>query len=236
MNYFLIQAILIADIGDEESSFWMQILVFLFVAVFLGVYSLIKNNRSKHKDQQQNLPEETRTHYAKSRWRFRLPHKPVALRKGIVQEYIARMKDTRHHIPNLSQEPKLDFDSLGTASQKNPKNKLATEKNKDLQSGMELLELDFLLSIVENTKGNDQNDVTMRKLNFNEVLRRKKLSQVKSKVLTVYAINRGNLYGKDIQCEAIGELAERTMRMNRHEVVHPKNSVLLVSKGLTCFK
>ena len=221
MNYFLIQAILIADISGEESSFWMQILVFLFVAVFLGVYSLIKNNRSKHKDQQQNLPEETFTHYAKSRWRFQLPHKPVALRKGIVQEYIARMKDTRQHIPNLSQKPKLDFDGLGTASQKNPKNKLAIEKNKDLQSGMELLELDFLLSIVENTKTNDQNDVTMRKLNFNEVLRREKLSQVKSKVLTVYAINRGNLYDKDIQCEAMGELAERTMRMNRHEVLQP---------------
>ena len=225
MNYFLIQAILIANIGDEESTFWIQILVFLLVAVSLGVYSLTKNNRSK--DQQQNIA------YTKSLWRFQLPHKPVALRKGIVQEYIARMKDTRHHIPNLSQEPKLDFDSLSTASQKNPKNTLATEKNKDLQSGMELLELDFLLSIVENTKGNDQNDVTMRKLNLNEVLRREKLSQVKSKVLTVYAINRGNLYGKDIQCEAIGELAERTMRMNRHEVVHPKNSVLLVSKGLT---
>ena len=213
MNYFLIQAILIANIGDEESTFWIQILVFLFVAVSLGVYSLTKNNRSK--DQQQNIA------YTKSRWRFQLPHKPVALRKGIVQEYIARMKDTRHHIPNLSQEPKLDFDSLSTASQKNPKNTLATEKNKDLQSGMELLELDFLLSIVENTKGNDQNDVTMRKLNFNEVLRREKLSQVKSKVLTVYAINRGNLYGKDIQCEAMGELAERTMRMNRHEALQP---------------
>jgi len=215
MNYFLIQAILIANIGDEESTFWIQILVFLVVAVSLGVYSLTKNNRSKHKDQQQNIA------YTKSRWRFQLPHKPVALRKGIVQEYIARMKDTRHHIPNLSQEPKLDFDSLSTASQKNPKNTLATEKNKDLQSGMELLELDFLLSIVENTKGNDQNDVTMRKLNFNEVLRREKLSQVKSKVLTVYAINRGNLYGKDIQCEAMGELAERTMRMNRHEALQP---------------
>jgi len=213
MNYFLIQAILIANIGDEESTFWIQILVFLFVAVSLGVYSLTKNNRSK--DQQQNIA------YTKSRWRFQLPHKPVALRKGIVQEYIARMKDTRHHIPNLSQEPKLDFDSLSTASQKNPKNTLATEKNKDLQSGMELLELDFLLSIVENTKGNDQNDVTMRKLNFNEVLRREKLSQVKSKVLTVYAINRGNLYGKDIQCEAMGELAERTMRMDRHEALQP---------------
>jgi len=213
MNYFLIQAILIANIGDEESTFWIQILVFLVVAVSLGVYSLTKNNRSK--DQQQNIA------YTKSRWRFQLPHKPVALRKGIVQEYIARMKDTRHHIPNLSQEPKLDFDSLSTASQKNPKNTLATEKNKDLQSGMELLELDFLLSIVENTKGNDQNDVTMRKLNFNEVLRREKLSQVKSKVLTVYAINRGNLYGKDIQCEVMGELAERTMRMNRHEALQP---------------
>lgn len=200
----------------------MQLLVFLIVVVIWGVYyNLTDNNRSKHKNQQQELPEETGTHYAKSRWRFRLPHKPVALRKGIVQEYIARMKATRHHIPNLSQEPKLDFDSLGTAGRKNPKNKLATEKNKNLQSGMELLELDFLLSIVENTKGNAQNDVTIRKLNFNEVLRREKLSQVKSKVLTVYAINRGNLYAKDIQCEAMGELAKRTMRFNRHEAFKP---------------
>ena len=94
-------------------------------------------------------------------------------------------------------------------------NKLTTEKNKDLRGGMDLLELDFLLSIVENAKGNDKNDVTMRKLNLNEVLRREELSQVKSKVLTVYAINRGNLYSKDIQCEAMGELAKRTMCMNR---------------------
>jgi hypothetical protein len=215
MNYFLIQAILIANIGDEESTFLMQILVLLCVAVSLGVYSLTKNNRSKHKDQQQNIA------YTKSRRRFQLLHKHVAPRTGIVQEYIARVRDTLHHIPNLSQEPKLDFDSLNTASQKNPKKTLATEKNKDLQSGMELLELDFLLSIVENTKGNGQNDVTMRKLNFNEILRREKLSQVKSKVLTVYATNRGNLYGKDIQCEAMLELAGRTKRMNRHEALQP---------------
>ena len=213
MNFFLIQAILIAGIGDEESSFWMQLLVFLIVAVVWGVYyNLTDNNRSKHKDQQQELLEKTRTHHAKSRFRFRLPHKPVALRKGIVQEYIARMKDTRHHIPNLSQEPKLDFDSLGTASQKNLKNKLATEKNKDLRSGMELLGLDFLLSIVEHIKGNDQNDVTMRKLNFNELLRREKQNQIDSNSLAVYAVNMGNLYGKDIQCEATKELAKRTTK------------------------
>ena len=221
MNYFLIQAILVAKIGDEESSFWIQILVLLLLVVFWGVYSLVKNDRSKYKDQQQNLTGENRTHYAKSRWRFRLLHKPIALHKGIVQKYIARMKDARHHIPNLLQEPMPDLDNLSTATRKDPKNKLATKKTKDLQSGMELLELDFLLSIIENVKGNNQNDVTMRKLNFNEVLRREKLSQVNRKALTVYTINRGNLYGKGIQCKAMGEIAERTVHINRHKALQP---------------
>ena len=85
MKYFLLQAIPIADIGDEGSSFWMQIMVFLFVAVCWGVYSLTKNNRSKHKDQPQKLSEKSRTQYAKSRGGARLSHKPVAQRKGIVQ-------------------------------------------------------------------------------------------------------------------------------------------------------
>ena len=87
--------------------------------------------------------------------------------------------------------------------------------------GMGLLELDFLLSIVENTKSNNKNDVTMRKLNFNEVLRREKLSQIKSKVLTAYAINQGNLYSKDIQCEAMKELAGRTTHINRDQAPQP---------------
>ncbi|GAF79904.1 unnamed protein product, partial [marine sediment metagenome] len=47
-----------------------------------------------------------------------------------------------------------------SAVQKKLENEFTTEKNKDLRGGMDLLELDFLLSIVENTKGNDQNDVT----------------------------------------------------------------------------
>ena len=113
-----------------------------------------------------------------------------------------------------------------SAVQEKLENNLTTEKNKDLHRGMDLLELDFLLSIVENTNGNDQNDVTMRKLNFNEVLRREKQSQVNSKVLTIYAINRGNLYGKDIQCEATKELAERSMRMNRHEALIPAGRIV----------
>ena len=91
-------------------------------------------------------------------------------------------------------------------------NELVTEKNKDLRGGMDLLELSFLLSIIENTKGNDQNDVTMRKLNFNEVLRREKQSQIDSNALAVYTVNAGNVYGKDIQCAATKELARRTAK------------------------
>lgn len=90
------------------------------------------------------------------------------------------------------------------------KNEVSTRKGKDLHSGMELLELDFLLSIVENTKGNDDNDVTMRRLTFDELLRRENQDQVDSNALQVYAVNADNLYGKDIQCEAVKELTKRT--------------------------
>ena len=50
----------------------------------------------------------------------------------------------------------------------------------------------------------------MRKLTFSEVLRREKQNQIDSNILAVYAVNAGNLYGKDIQCEATKELARRT--------------------------
>ncbi len=90
------------------------------------------------------------------------------------------------------------------------------KKTEDLNSGMELLELDFLLSIVESTAGNDSNDVAMRKLTFNELLRRKNQNHIDSQALTVYAVNPGNLYGKDIQCEAMMELTKRTAKQNEH--------------------
>lgn len=99
-----------------------------------------------------------------------------------------------------------------TPGKEKRENEPASEKNKDLRGGMELLELDFLLSIIENTKGNDPNDVTMRKLNFNEVLRRQQQDQIDSNALAVYTVNAGNLYGKDIQCAATKELTRRTAK------------------------
>ncbi|MBN1391313.1 MAG: hypothetical protein JW947_00750 [Sedimentisphaerales bacterium] len=85
--------------------------------------------------------------------------------------------------------------------------------SRDLQSGMELLELDFLLKVVESANGDsDEKDVAMRKLNFIELLRRGRLNQLDSSALKNYALNKDNIYGKDIQCEAIKILAERTAK------------------------
>jgi hypothetical protein len=86
----------------------------------------------------------------------------------------------------------------------------AAQRSEDLESGMELLELDFLLGIIENVEGADKNDVTMRKLCFNEVLRRSQQNEIDSYALKVYSMNENNLYGKDIQCESMKEMALRT--------------------------
>ena len=91
----------------------------------------------------------------------------------------------------------------------------ATQRSEDLESGMELLELDFLLGIIENTDGSDKNDIMMRKLCFNETLRRNQQNEIDSYALKVYALNEGNHYGKEIQCEAMKELSQRTANKAR---------------------
>jgi len=52
--------------------------------------------------------------------------------------------------------------------------------------------------------------VARRKLIFNELLRLQQQNQLASNALTVYEVDEGNLYGKDIQCEAMKELTKRT--------------------------
>ena len=101
-------------------------------------------------------------------------------------------------------------------SEKNSSEEAAREsKERNLAGGMELLELDFLLSVIESTKGNDKNDVTMRKLGLNELIRRKQADTIDSNALKVYAIDKGSLYGKVIQCEAMRVLTDRTTRESK---------------------
>jgi hypothetical protein len=154
--------IIAARSGVGDDTIWMQILVLVILAVFVGIISIAKAKANKLKEENQRQYEQ----------------KPA-----------------------------------GKTFKVQPK-----KREKDLQSGMELLGEDFLLSIVEKTNGDDdEKDVTMRKLNFKELARRSKLNQADSNALKVYAINKGNLYGKDIQCEAIKALAERTVKSKRSE-------------------
>jgi len=92
------------------------------------------------------------------------------------------------------------------ASRKN----LSRVNGRDMHSGMELLDLTFLLSIVESVDENDKTDVEMRKLCFNELVRTGQRSEIDSKSLKVYAVDADELYGKEIQCQALQELTERT--------------------------
>jgi hypothetical protein len=97
------------------------------------------------------------------------------------------------------------------------KSGLSRDREKDLAGGMEILDLEFLLSIIENTDGDDKNDVAMRRLTFDELLRRDQVDTIDSSALKVYAMNEGGLYGKVIQCEAMKMLTERTTRKGRHD-------------------
>ena len=85
-----------------------------------------------------------------------------------------------------------------------------TRAGRNLGGGMEMLEMDFLLGVIENTEGEDKNDVAMRRLTFNEVLRRAQQSEIDSSALGVYSVDVKGLYGKDIQCAAMKELTRRT--------------------------
>lgn len=98
--------------------------------------------------------------------------------------------------------------SGNAAGEEKPKNQMG--KGRDLAGGMEMLELDFLLGVIEDTGGDDKNDVAMRKLGFNELLRREQQKEIDSSALTVYAVDESNLYSKTIQCEAMKELTKRT--------------------------
>lgn len=91
-----------------------------------------------------------------------------------------------------------------------PANNTARRRGRDLSSGMDLLDLDFLLSVVEETHGDAENEVTMRKLAFDDLTRRNMLHEIDSCSLKVYAMDIDGLYGKDIQCEALKELSVRT--------------------------
>ena len=129
------------------------------------------------------------------------------------------IREKKSEVKNMAASKIVEMPSpakAGSDVSDNENLKSESNRNKDLAGGMEILDLDFLLSIVENTRGNDKNDVTMRKLTFDELLRREQLDTIDSNALKVYAINESDLYGKTIQCEAMKVLTERTTRKSKN--------------------
>jgi hypothetical protein len=102
--------------------------------------------------------------------------------------------------------------TVAVKSEKPKTNAAARSGDQDLKSGLELLDLQFVLGVIENTDSTDKNDVVMRKIAFNEVIRRDSRHEVASSALKVYAVDGDKFYGKDIQCEAMQELAQRTSK------------------------
>jgi len=198
MSHFLAQITIVAGGGSGDDTFLSQILVLIVLAAVVGIGSLVKARANRLKEQQQYYTEGI---HGQNSW----------CRRQI--KTIRELKDRCLCIFFKTAQPRTVTEGqvfdFGTRREKR-KNKVGKGRERDLGSGMEMLKLDFLLSVIEKTGSDDENDVVMRKLSFNELLRRGQLCAADSKTLKIYAIDNGNLYGKDIQCGAMKELAERT--------------------------
>ncbi len=192
MNYCLAQIIQFAGITDGEDTFWIQILVLVVLGGVVGFVSLIKTRANRFKTQEQYQPEGAgRSHSQRGR--------PIEA-KDKYRDFFLKTAQPKTD----SQELLFDFEAADKVKADKQK------KDRDMNSGMELLDLDFLVKVVENTKGRNKKNVMMRKLVFNELVRREQLDVISSKTLNIYTINKSKVYSKNIQCEAMRELAKRT--------------------------
>jgi hypothetical protein len=200
MNYRLVQVVLAVSSSDEESAFWTQMLALVVLAVLLGIGSLIRTRTARFKYGERKDAGSARRLYIQQRW--------TVQRLKTLKDWCFGLFLRAEQTTVPVEEAVAVFEAVDTAGRNQEGTK--STKEKDLASGMELLGVDFLVSVVENTKGDGENDVTMRRLSFGELARREKLSAVDSNTLKVYATNKRRLYSRDIQCEAMRELAQRT--------------------------
>jgi hypothetical protein len=193
MNSSLAEIILAAGNSDEDNSFWIQMLVLVVLGAVVGIISLTRTRAKKFKTQKQHRPGGGSRPYKQSSEQIR----------AVKDKYVEFFLKTAQ--PKTDpQELLFDFEAAGKVEADKQK------KERDLSSGMEILDLDFLVKVVEKTRGKNKKIVTMRHLVFNELVRREKLDAIKSKTLNIYTINKGNVYSKNIQCEAMRELTKRT--------------------------
>jgi hypothetical protein len=193
MTHLIAEIILAASNTDEEGTFWIQMLMLVVLVAVVGVGSLIKTRVKRFKAQKQHRPGGKSRPYSQQDEQIR------AVKDKYI-EFFLKTAPTK----KITKEPMFDFEAANKISSGEHK------EDRDVSSGMELLDLDFLVKIVENTKGRNKKDVMMRKLVFDELLRREQVTAVDSKALNIYTMNKSKLYNKEIQCAAMKALAERT--------------------------
>lgn len=207
MDFFLAQIIVVLGNSGGEDTFWMQMLVLVVLAALFGLGTLIKTRAGRYKHHRRYHLAGTRSRGGQLRWQ-------IEHLKGLTSKSIGLLTKTAKQ-KFVAEENIPGFDTADATNQKKLKRDLGKEAKKDLAGGMELLELDFLLGVVENTNGNGKNDVMIRKLSFNELLHRRKLSAIDSSTLKVYAKDAKSVYDKDIQCGAMNELSQRTVSKSK---------------------
>ena len=178
----------------------MQMLVLVILAASVGIYGLVKARAKQFGEQERNWPAGVRNPQSRVRWQIK---RFKELKDKCVGVFLKTVQPK-----TVVEERLFDSGAADIAGQRKQKSKPGNER--ELAGGMELLKLDFLVSLVEKTEGNDERDVMIRKLSFSELSRRKQLKATDSNALKVYAMDEGNLYGKEIQCGAMKELTERT--------------------------
>ncbi len=193
MAHFIAEIILAAGSTDEEGTFWIRMLMMAVLLAVVGLGSLIKTRAKKFKAQKQHWAgDKSRPHNQRNEQTRAVKDKYI--------EFFLKTAPTK----KITKEPMFHFEAAEKVSIGKQ------QEGRDVSSGMEILDLDFLVKIAENTKGRSKKDVMMRKLVLNELLRRDQVSAVDSKALRVYTINKRNIYDKKIQCGAMKALAERT--------------------------
>ena len=193
MTHLIAEIILAASNTDEEGTFWITMLMLVVLGGGVGIVSLIKTRVKRFKTQKQYLTDISSKTY-------RPGEEQIRAVKDKYIEFFLKTAPTK----KITKEPMFDFEAADQVSSGEHK------EDRDVSSGMEILDLDFLVKVVENTKGRSKKDVMMRKLVFDELLRREQVTAVDSKALNIYTINKSKLYDKKIQSGAMKALAERT--------------------------
>jgi len=200
MECILGQIILTAGSSDGQDTIWMQMLVLVVVASLVGLRSIVKTRASKFKGREQYCPAGGHRPSTTVGWQNKAIKE---LKDKCLSLFFKKMQSSA-----VMKAAAFELGIHRTAGRETQRNEPNQEKN--LAGGAELLKANFLLSTVEKTEDNDKTNVMMRKLSFKELARRNRLDAVDSKALKIYAINKNNLYGKDMQCDAMRQLAKRT--------------------------